>query len=152
MTFKWTPDLSVGNDLVDRQHQEMFRRVDALVKAMAAGSSGSVVPDTLAFLERYVVEHFDAELDLMTKYKYPGIITHKAEHQKFMQAFRDLKSAYLKFGCSPAVVIDLQKSVCRWLKNHIATTDKALGIFLARPRARDTSRVLLNSSARTPAS
>ncbi len=136
MAFEWTPDLSVGDESVDRQHQEMFRRVYALVEAMQQRRARSAVQETFAFLEKYVIEHFDAELSLMTASLYPGTVAHHAEHQTFMRSYEDLKNAHLKIGASPAVVIELQRYVCRWLRSHIATTDKALGRFLLSRRDR----------------
>ncbi len=37
MPIEWTQDLAVGVKIIDEQHKEIFRRVDALLEACKAG-------------------------------------------------------------------------------------------------------------------
>lgn len=38
MRFVWTPDLSIGVESIDVQHQELFQQVNALLVALAASA------------------------------------------------------------------------------------------------------------------
>jgi hemerythrin-like metal-binding protein len=142
MAIEWTPNLAVGYAPVDRQHQELFKRVDTLVNAMQSGQGKDAVDKTLAFLETYVVEHFSMEQNLMQANRYPQAAAHTAQHQAFLETFKNLKTAYQTDGISASLSIKLQQAVCGWLRDHIAKTDKALGAFLtANPAAKSAPPV-----------
>jgi hemerythrin len=139
MVIEWDPKLSVGVKLIDSQHQELFRRVDALLAAMEANKSRDEVGKLLDFLKQYTVEHFGAEAKLMAEHRYPQAPTHLAQHQDFVKTFLDLYAEFLKSGPTAALAVKLNRTVCSWLREHIGSTDKLLGRFLldkgARPAA-----------------
>lgn len=134
MSIQWTPDLSVGYELVDRQHQELFRRVDCLVGAIRGAKGREAVDTTLRFLERYVVEHFGTEQLLMQIHRYPHQTAHQAQHESFLETFRGLKKECDEQGPTEAIAIRLQDTLCGWLREHMGKTDTALGAFLAVQR------------------
>ncbi len=130
MAIQWDPKLSVGVRLIDEQHQELFRRVNALLGAMEQNHGKEVVDKTLGFLAQYVKDHFGAEERLMAQYKYPDAATHKKQHADFVAAFLKLKAEFDARGATPTVSITLNKFVCQWLREHIGGSDTALGKFL----------------------
>ena len=83
MRIEWTPALSVGNDAIDAQHRELFRRADALLVAIHAGKPERV-GEVLNFLNRYAVEHFGLEEAWMREHRFRGYLRHKAEHDRFV--------------------------------------------------------------------
>ncbi len=130
MAMKWSDDLSIGVDLVDNQHKEIFTRVNSLLGAMAQGKGKEEVGKVLAYLADYVVKHFGAEEGLMTKYNYDGYSKQKAEHTKFLRDFSGLKREFETQGATSHLVIQTQRQLCDWLINHITNEDKKLGTFL----------------------
>lgn len=130
MAVNWTPALAVGVAEIDRQHQELFRRIDNLLTAMSQGKGREEVGSILKFLEDYVVVHFAAEEKLMQSHNYPAFKEHLAQHQAFMQDFARLKAQFQQEGPSTMVVLAVQRRVVDWLRDHISQKDKAIGDFL----------------------
>lgn len=126
----WTEDLSVGVNMIDEQHKELFQRIDALVQAMSSGKGKIEVENTIKFLENYVVTHFGAEERLMVQKSYPRYEEHKAQHVAFTAAFQALKKEIDQSVTKTVAVVQVHKKVIDWLKVHIGLHDKALGQFV----------------------
>ncbi len=133
MGIRWTPALAVGHPIIDAQHQEIFRRLDALVQAMAKGDREEV-SRLFDFLGSYTVSHFAEEERLMREIAYAGATVHKAAHERFVRDYLELKQAFEKSGPVAAVVIRTKTWLVDWLKAHIAGTDQELARHLRRPR------------------
>jgi hemerythrin len=132
--IKWTPALAVGHAVIDGQHQELFRRLEALLTAMMKGDKAEV-GRLFDFLGSYVVEHFGAEEKLMKENGYPDYPSHKAAHEKFVADYLGLrKSLDASGGGGAALSIKVQNWCGDWLKAHIAGTDQALATFLGKAR------------------
>jgi hemerythrin len=136
MAYQWTQDWAVGVDQIDRQHQELVARVNALLAAMSQGKGRDEVGRTISFLESYVSTHFGAEEKLMASRAYPSIESHKALHAAFVNDFLALKQSLLAGGDSTALTLQVQRRVGDWLINHIGKVDKLLGQFLSAAPAR----------------
>jgi hemerythrin-like metal-binding protein len=61
MGFEWEPSLAVGHEVIDAQHQELFKRVNTLLEACKAGRGKEEILGVMEFLEAYIGEHFRAE-------------------------------------------------------------------------------------------
>lgn len=135
MSLRWEPSLEIGIADVDEQHRELFRQVNDLLDAMRSRRGAEEVQRLLAFLERYIVEHFAAEERLMREAGYPGLGPHRVEHREFVRDFHSLRDDFEAAGPSPAVVVRLNVWLCGWLRRHASDTDQAMGRFLAERRA-----------------
>jgi hemerythrin len=134
MTLGWTQALAVGHAEIDAQHQELFRRADQLLEAMAAGQSG-IIEGLFEFLGSYVVDHFAAEERLMTDSRFPGYNVHKAAHERFVRDLDALRKLHQSSGASAAVTIKARTWLGEWLKNHIGGTDQMLAKHLLKQPA-----------------
>jgi len=134
MGIEWTSDLAVGVSEIDKQHQEIFRKINNLLDACNQGKGKTVVADVIDFLGNYVVEHFGAEEKLMQQYNYPGYAQHKQMHDDFIKTYTALKESYERDGLAVNVVIQTNKTVVRWLNDHIRNVDKQLGKFLSEQK------------------
>ncbi|MDH4161128.1 MAG: bacteriohemerythrin [Nitrospirota bacterium] len=130
MAFEWTTDLATGNSDIDRQHQEMFKRINNLLDACTQQKGKEEIGKFLGFLEDYVVEHFNAEEKVMTERHYPGLAAHKQEHEHFKQRIATIKKEFVEFGATIHVVLLAIRTAGDWLISHIRKTDKAMGAFL----------------------
>jgi hemerythrin len=129
MTIQWTPALSVGHDEIDRQHQELFRRLSALLEAMLRGDRAEI-GRLFEFLGTYVVEHFGAEERLMRGSDFPGYVVHKAAHERFVRDYQELRKMLDAHGATSAVAIRTKTWIVDWLTAHIGATDQALARHL----------------------
>jgi hemerythrin len=139
MGISWDRSLAVGVNVIDEQHQELFKRVNALLDAMLKQQAKGEIEPILRFLTSYVVEHFGAEERLMARYAYPGAATHKQQHAAFVERFGELKAQYDKSGPTSIVSISLNTFVCGWLRDHIRTTDVALAKHLQAVKAQEAA-------------
>ncbi len=130
MTLKWTEDLSVGVDVIDSQHKELFATAAALLEAVGRGEGQGEVTKVIAFLEEYVENHFQMEEMYMKRYSYAEYPGHKMEHTAFIGDFYDLRQELDNDGVTPDLTIRLVNRLGEWLVQHIGRKDKALGEFL----------------------
>jgi len=130
MELSWDPALATGIAEVDRQHQEIFRRAEALVLAIGRGSSRDEVGATLRFLEEHVETHFRDEEALMRKVGFPLLETHQREHQAFFREVAEFSSEHRRDGASPSLILRVAGRIGSWLKDHIGDADRRLAEFV----------------------
>jgi len=135
MGIEWTEDLRINIEEIDSQHQELFRRVNALLDACGQGKGRNEVGRVIDFFEEYVITHFSAEEQIMTNAAYPWYDAHKEEHVHFIGRIKDLKKTFLTEGSGVHVVLLTVSTAVSWLANHIRKTDRALGEHLRMQKA-----------------
>ncbi len=133
--FVWTARLSVGVEAIDAQHRELYRRVDAFLRALAEGRSGAEIQPLVRFLGAYIREHFASEQQMMELSEYAGMGDHMAEHHWFEDEYQRLAEELEREGPTGDVARSLASLLTRWLDHHVETTDRALGTHLAQVRA-----------------
>lgn len=79
-TFHWTEAYSVNISLLDKQHQKLFDTVNELDQALRAGQGNAAVEPVLDKLVEYALVHFAAEESLMKRQDFPGLPTHRTQH------------------------------------------------------------------------
>jgi hemerythrin len=126
--FLWSEKYSVNIAKLDRQHQCFFAIVHELNQALAAGEGAAVTQPILQRLVEYAHTHFAAEEALMTEYKFPALLTHCAEHDKFARMVAKFLEDHHagKTGVPVSLMLFLQT----WLREHILVSDKAYSSFL----------------------
>ena len=134
MALQWIPSLAVGVTEIDRQHQELFRRVNHLYTAIHQGKGRSEVGKVIAFLEDYIHSHFDSEEKHMSRHGYPDFPAHKKLHEAFKEDFSRFKASLDARGVTSSLVIQVNRRVSDWLVDHIGKVDRAFGEFLAAKR------------------
>jgi hemerythrin len=132
--LQWTPALAVGIPELDAQHQELFRRAERLIAALRAGDRGEVLP-LLAYLDEYVVHHFQAEERLMSEVGYPGREAHAAAHRAFREDFAAFVKDFRRSGPTALVALTIHNWLSDWLRLHLCGVDQELGRFVAARRA-----------------
>ena len=81
------------------------------------------VEETLEFLRRYAVEHFQSEEAFMKKHEYPGIEDHKKHHEEFIEKFDALADQFNTFGSSQGLADEALDMTQNWLADHISEED-----------------------------
>jgi hemerythrin len=130
MELGWDPALATGIAKVDGQHQEIFRRAEALVLAIRRGSSREEVGATLRFLEEHVETHFRDEEALMREVGFPLLESHQREHQAFVHEVAEFISEHRRAGASPSLILRVTGRIASWLKDHIGDADRRLAEFV----------------------
>lgn len=128
--LNWTPGLSVGVDEIDRQHQELVKRINRLMDGMEAGNGPAEVKYLLDYLEEYVRFHFALEEEQMRRHGYPRRADHEREHVELVNDMAKLRAEHQMGGATVGFIVEFNNRVCAWLVRHIMRTDVALGAYL----------------------
>jgi hemerythrin len=131
MSLEWTEALSVGVDLIDEQHRELFRRTGKLLDGLKRGAPEEI-DGLVRFLYEYAVKHFGTEEQLMRASEYRGYARHKAEHDRFIADLIALSSERERVGGGAFMAVKLNHWLAQWLREHVSGTDAELGRHLAR--------------------
>ncbi len=127
-----TDNLRTGLKWQDKEHEELFKRVNALVDSIEQGSAREAVVDIVGFLDEYVVVHFHNEELAMHSSRYPSALEHMQEHTEFIGYLAGLKKEIEGDGVSDALASQMQEKIIDWLKEHVGKIDKELGSFLVK--------------------
>jgi hemerythrin len=133
VALQWTSTLSVGDEAIDAQHRELFVRLDRLHDAMLRRERAEALR-LLAFLRDYSVVHFEAEERLMAEAAYPEAGRHAQEHEAFRASLRGLQEHFEAEGLTAGLVLDLERRVVGWLREHVYHSDVGLGRWIRRAR------------------
>ncbi len=127
--IKWTPDLAVGIEEIDAQHQELFRRAERFVTGLAEPSRQDV-GILLSYLRLYCVTHFGAEESWMRQVGYPAYDKHKAEHDGFIEKILELSREHERRSGPGLEPLKVASWLQDWLVEHVSRTDKAFAAFV----------------------
>lgn len=125
MLFSWTAELSVGDDVIDAQHQGLFRETNKLLNTIIDGvPDRDKIREITMFLDTYITEHFSFEEAYMLSNKYPGIEEHRTLHQNFIEQYTLLKAKIDTQQPTSESLFALENFLGQWLVHHIGTEDK----------------------------
>jgi hemerythrin len=131
MAIDWTPDLTVNNEELDRQHVDLFRHIAEAAAALDQG----VLPaldQAVSQLADLLIEHLAAEEAVMEETLYPERAGHKGAHDLFMADFVQFREDLRERGLSGGAGDWILKRIPEWLSFHIRVNDAPLAAFLAR--------------------
>jgi len=127
---RWSPEMAVGVEEIDQQHQEIFRRAAAADDALAGGLSADQTDELVEFLVGYCQTHFAHEQRLMNRVKYPGLAEHLPQHAWFVKEVRAVQRDLAAGAPDDEVALRLNELLLSWLVKHIGTHDRALAEWL----------------------
>jgi hemerythrin-like metal-binding protein len=127
-SFRWDPSARVNLAELDRQHEQLFRMVGELDRALGNGSADVVIDEVLEKLIQYTIHHFAAEESLMQQHGFPGLSAHRYDHQMLAQKLTKFNLSH-KAG-RPGIPSALLTFLQSWLHNHLLKADKEYNDFL----------------------
>jgi hemerythrin len=130
MNFNWNQSLATGNETIDKQHQELFRRLEILVESAQGSNYSKSVSDSITFLENYIFRHFTAEEKIQIDNHYPDYESHRQQHREFLVAVAKLQQEFKADSANPAMLLKTIAFLGNWITEHVNQSDKALAIFL----------------------
>lgn len=129
----WRDKYELGVPLIDSQHRELFRRVDAFFQTLRETVSWDQkvqrVNETLEFMKAYVVEHFRDEEAYQLEIGYPGYEAHRRKHLDMVQYVLEVSEAYEKNGCDEQMLQQFAGKLLAWLINHVAAEDQRIASY-----------------------
>ncbi len=119
---QWQAELSVGVEILDQDHRNLFSMLNELYDAVQSGIELAVLTSLLDRLAQYTQDHFQREEALMKACGYPDIAAHCDEHEqlavKVSELQRRLAGSSLEF-----LSLELLVLFKTWLASHIRVSD-----------------------------
>jgi hemerythrin len=122
----WDDTYSVGDEKLDKQHQQLFGLNSALQK-YGHIPDRKFVGKIIMTLNDYIEGHFHDEELYMMRIKFPQFGAHQKQHHAFVQKVREFEAAFNKGDES--VSNQLTEYLKAWLANHILVYDIAYHKF-----------------------
>lgn len=119
--MKWNKELETGNTTIDEHHQELFRVISLLDKAIKEHNENRV-EEVIEFLEHYVRDHFKEEETLMQKSNFEFYQEHKDEHEFFVKEVLKIRSEFNNQNPIAHSILNIRRFIDR-LVLHIRTID-----------------------------
>lgn len=129
MQLEWDAAIAVGHAALDRDHQELFRRVAALVRALESGS-GAEVSILFGGLREFIVEHFGREEAMMDAARFPGQAGHRGQHRRFLRELDELRQLSAVAGPSRALALRTGLALVDRIRAHIDVLDRGLARYV----------------------
>jgi hemerythrin-like metal-binding protein len=132
--IEWTPEMSINHPIIDKQHQQIFSKLNELnvvASHTQVQSQDKEVAEIINVLEHHVITHFKDEEQVMKQYDYPYYTIHQAQHLTYIEKFKDFRQKYQKNqGNNLHLALQIQQEMVDCLIRHIGEPDKQLGLFL----------------------
>ena len=147
----WSERLSVGYQPIDDQHRRLVEIINCLHDAMAEGKGHQALGQVLGGLVDYTQTHFASEEAMMQKHGYAGYAEQKLQHDALTRSVLELQSQF-RAG-QMALTMDVMKFLKTWLVDHIESSDKAAGAYIAsraRPLGQDRAAATLGHHRARP--
>lgn len=128
MIVLWTENLRVGIERFDDDHKRLIRLLNELHSATRyLDGNGNMKSEEMEIalhrLDNYTRYHCSQEETAMTVTGFPGMETHKKEHEKLVGAIADMM---LRFhgSTSPQHAEEMMHVIYEWIVDHINVVDK----------------------------
>lgn len=131
--MEWTEDLAVGIETIDKQHKELFKRINNLVAAIKQHRCKDEIDGTIGFLEEYARFHFSEEEKRMGESGYKNLPEHRRDHDVYLRNIRELKEQALiprVTGMSYELSVAANQMVVDWIVTHIMKADRKFGEYV----------------------
>lgn len=127
---EFTEEYLIGIELIDKEHEELFRivgRANHLVKSYDSSSSYDKIIEILNELKNYTIEHFSDEEEYMEGIHYEGLAAQKRAHEAFIDKLENIDLQEIENN-PQEYLQELLEFLLGWLINHILNTDKKIPV------------------------
>ncbi len=135
MAFLVTKDMETGNQQIDKEHVELFSKINDFMEACGQGKGRDEILQTVDFLRKYTRTHFTNEERLQQMSGYPHLASHKAFHDQFISNLETIAQKIQSEGVSVSLVGSINIQLGSALIAHIKTEDVKLAKFVKEKSA-----------------
>jgi hemerythrin len=121
MASAWQDNLSVGDENIDNQHQELFQltmMLDTAIKHQSINELNEII----CFLETYVIHHYQDEEALMKAHSFKGYHHHKQDHDVFKTRVVALRYDFDNNPSKTHLIFKIRQFIDK-LIHHVRTVD-----------------------------
>ena len=128
--MKFTSNMITNIAQIDEQHKQLFNHIDLVESMGTMPITKEKAVETIDFLGKYIIKHFEDEEKLQQNFRYPRHKEHHKLHKWYIGEYRKLKVEYEKHGYSEHFAHILNESIIDWYAKHVLVEDIALGKYL----------------------
>ena len=129
----WKDRYNLGDNLIDGQHQELFKRVSDFMEVLRSSNAWEdrvdKVNETLNFMKAYVITHFRDEEEYQLKIGYPEYDSHKKIHIDMVSYVAQVADKYEQEGFDEKLIQQFAGKLLAWLINHVASEDQKIADY-----------------------
>lgn len=126
--FEMKDEYYIGIDSIDEQHKKLFQIAEdtynLLNNAYIVDKYDHIVA-LINELREYTATHFTEEEAYMESIKYKRFLSHKVQHQEFLDKINEIEINDLEEN-QDSIIMDILNFIYDWLVNHILETDKLI--------------------------
>lgn len=131
----WKEKYKIGIELIDEQHEELFKRVSDFIHTIENKDRWEdkleKVKETMVFMKEYVIVHFADEEVYQEQIKYPDIENHKIAHAKFREGVESYVRIFEKEGFTEEKIQEFGGKLMAWLIMHVCKMDQMIGEYVS---------------------
>ena len=133
--LSWSNQYQIDNDLIDAEHQELFRLVNSFHSLWTEKRNRQDIAKVLNQLIVYAEMHFRHEEQIMETAEYPNLDQHRQVHDSMIETIFQLQQSYETRNAH--LEMNTMKFVKSWLLEHILQNDYLFRDFLAHKKSPD---------------
>jgi len=125
---KWKSDYEIGVSLIDEQHRKLFEIANSAYELLRNDfyvDKYDKIIEILGELKDYTVFHFKSEEEYMLSIGYKRFLSHKVEHENFINEINNVNLAEIDANQDESVK-ELLGFVVDWIDKHILDQDKLI--------------------------
>ncbi|WP_153111790.1 bacteriohemerythrin [Propionivibrio limicola] len=130
--LSWSPEYSIGNDLVDSEHEHLFLLVNSFHSHWQEAHDRHTIARLLTLLVAYAETHFQHEEQVMEAAGFPDLEEHRQVHSRMVDTIFALQQSF-EDG-SLRLEMETMKFIKSWLLEHILQADYRFRDFLAKKK------------------
>lgn len=119
----WGSRFETGHPLIDAEHKEIFRKLDAIESAIEVGAGREVIVELIGTLQKYALQHFSREEEHMLEVRCPAYGENCVAHRVFEKKFNGWIHLLCTSGSSVTLVQDIRRETSTWIEGHIVNID-----------------------------
>ncbi|OOM74464.1 bacteriohemerythrin [Clostridium puniceum] len=126
--INWKEDYELGVEHIDEQHEKLFEIADRAYKLLTnefVTDKYDKIIEILEELKEYTIFHFKSEEDYMLSIGYKKFLSHKVEHENFVNTINGIDLSKIDSNQDVAVK-NILEFVVNWIDAHILNEDKLI--------------------------
>ncbi|MCI1966777.1 MAG: hemerythrin family protein [Oscillospiraceae bacterium] len=135
----WKEKYKLGVPLIDKQHEELFRRVNDFVETVRKPvpwiEKSKTINETMDFMKDYVVSHFHDEEMYQKEIGYPARKEHRKIHNDMVSYVVNIARQYEEDPGNEQLIQQFGGKLLAWLINHVASEDQKIADFVRSKEA-----------------
>lgn len=126
--FVWREDLNIGVDVIDKEHQRLFKIINKLFAFREEEiDSQWTCQEGIKYFKKHAMNHFEEEEAYMVSIGYEGLEHHRSIHRGFREQILPTLEQELEQSGYTSEAVDHFLGVCSgWLIGHTVIEDQAI--------------------------